>query len=105
MHGVHIPWYTEAQRDWYEFDGGGIFDVPKTASITHDVLRNRTSFTCVFRSTPAYSAHVSHSVRDNGTSNFCFKLLLSLTPSVFLEILVKYPSALNTPFQIHYFGN
>ena len=74
-HGVHIPWYTEAQRDWYEFDGGGIFDVPKTASIIHDVLRNRTSFTCVFRSTPAYSAHVSHSVRDNGTSNFLFQII------------------------------
>jgi hypothetical protein len=73
--GVWIPWYTEAQRDWYEFDGECIFDVPKTASIIHDVLRNRTLITRVFRITPAYSAHLSHSLRDNGTYIFLFRIV------------------------------
>ena len=72
---VFIPWYTEVERDWYEFDGGCKFDVPKTAIICHDVIRNRTSFTRVFRSTASYSAHLSHSVRADGTYTFLFRII------------------------------
>jgi hypothetical protein len=46
-----------------------------SASIIHDVLRNRTLITRVFRITPAYSAHLSHSLRDNGTYIFLFRIV------------------------------
>ena len=99
--GVCIPWYTEAQRDLYEYDGGGIFDVPKTANIIQEVLRNRTLFTCIFRSTPAYSAHLSHSVRGDGTNIFLFRIVtVALSkhfPGAVREVSIGIENSISDP--------
>jgi hypothetical protein len=74
--GFSIPWFEEAEEDWYTFDGVRRWDVLHAVGIIRDILLCQlgTSTKFTLRATLQYNAYLSHSKKNDGTHRFLLEL-------------------------------